>query len=106
MRLKAESPALEERKAVTCMGQKVRGMNELEYVKARSCMVGGWRLDVRTSRAKGRYSLETSTGRLASLRGCFGWFRTRWVLGLDPKTFECKCGLARAPVANVLLKKL
>eukprot|EP00438_Fugacium_kawagutii_P033384 Skav211630 [mRNA] locus=scaffold2262:63441:68705:+ [translate_table: standard] len=64
MRLNAETLELEEKKAVTCMGKEVPGMNELEYV-------------------------EDFADQGPVLFGNI--YRTRFVLGVDPKTFNCKC---------------
>lgn len=64
MRLSSESLALEEAKPVTCMGAKVAGMNELEYVEDFADLG------------------PVLFGNL---------YRSRWVLGIDPKTYECTC---------------
>jgi len=64
MQLNPETLALEKKKAVTCMGYEVQGMNELEFV-------------------------EDFAGQGPVLFG--NLYRTRIVLGIDPNTFECKC---------------
>lgn len=64
MQLNAETLKLEEKKAVTCMGHEVPGMNELEYV-------------------------EDFADQGSVLFGNI--YMTRFVLGVDPETFKCKC---------------
>eukprot|EP00435_Cladocopium_sp_Y103_P064584 s563_g26.t1 len=64
MQLNAETLKLEEKKAVTCMGHEVAGMNELEYV-------------------------EDFADQGPVLFGNI--YLTRFVLGVDPETFQCKC---------------
>jgi len=64
MQLNAETLKLEKKKAVTCMGHEVPGMNELEYV-------------------------EDFADQGSVLFGNI--YMTRFVLGVDPETFKCKC---------------